>query len=236
MGEEVGTLAEVWRYPVKSMLGERLSSVEVETRGLVGDRLWAVVDDDGKLGSGKSSRRFRKLDGLLELSSSLAAGVSAPRVTWTDGRVLDVGDAELDLALTDLAGRRATVLREGEVEHHDDGPVHLLTTSSLDWFAGLLGHPAPPARFRPNLVVSTPGLDGPAEQGWVGRQVQVGEVLLRVVMPMPRCVMTTMPQAHLPEDKAVLRGLTEHAGADFGVLAEVVRTGTVSEGDVVRLG
>lgn len=232
---EVGTVAEVWRYPVKSMLGERLSEIEVETRGLVGDRLWAVVDEDGKLGSGKSSKRFRRLEGLLDLTATMPPAASAPEVTWTDGRVLRVGDPDLDAALSELAGRRTSVLREGEVEHHDDGPVHLLTTSSLEWFAGLLGHPAPPARFRPNLVVATPGLDGPVEQGWIGREVQVGEVRLRVVMPMPRCVMTTMEQAHLPEDKAVLRGLTEHAGADFGVLAEVVRPGTVYEGDVVRL-
>ncbi len=231
---QVGTLDELWRYPVKSMLGERISRSDIDVRGLAGDRLWAVVDDDGKLGSGKSSKRFRRLEGLLDLSASLPDGASAPEVTWSDGRVLPVG-ADLDAALSDLAGRRASVRREGEVDHHDDGPVHLLTTASLDWLAGLLGHPAPPARFRPNLVVGTGDLRGPVEQDWVGREVRVGEVVLEVVMPMPRCVMTTMAQAHLPEDKAVLRGLTEHAGADFGVLAEVVRPGVVAVGDPVHV-
>ena len=232
---QVGTLDQLWRYPVKSMLGERISRADVDRRGLFGDRLWAVVDDDGKLGSGKSSKRFRRLEGLLDLTAALPEGAAAPEVTWSDGRVLPVGDPDLDAALTDLAGRRASVLREGEVDHHDDGPVHLVTTASLDWLADILGHPAPPARFRPNLVVGTGDLQGPVEQDWVGREVQVGEVVLRVVMPMPRCVMTTMAQARLPEDKAVLRGLTEHAGADFGVLAEVVRPGVVTEGDPVHL-
>lgn len=233
--QPVGIVTEVWRYPVKSMRGERLSRAEVEPRGLVGDRLWAVVDDDGKLGSGKSSRRFRRLEGLLDLSASLPAADAVPWVTWSDGRVRPVGDAGLDDDLTTLAGRRVRVLREEAVEHHDDGPVHLVTSSSLDWLAGVLGHPVPPARFRPNLVVRTPGLEGTVEQSWIGREVMVGEVLLQVVAPMPRCVMTTMAQADLPEDRTVLRGLTEHSGADFGVLAEVVRPGTVAEGDEVRL-
>jgi uncharacterized protein YcbX len=233
--EQVGSLAEVWRYPVKSLLGERISSADVEPRGLAGDRLWAVVDDDGKLGSGKSSSRFRRLEGLLGLSASLPDGADAPVVAWPDGRVGRVGDPALDADLGALAGRRVRVLREGAVQHHDDGPVHLLTTASLDWLAGVLGHRVPAARFRPNLLVSTPGVDGTVEQGWVGREVQVGEVVLRVVMPMPRCVMTTMAQADLPQDRTVLRGLTEHSGADFGVLAEVVRPGRLAEGDEVRL-
>jgi hypothetical protein len=233
--EQVGSVAEVWRYPIKSMLGERISRADVGSRGLSGDRLWAVVDDDGKLGSGKSSKRFRRLEGLLDLTAELPDADGVPRVTWSDGRVRDVGDAALDDDLTALAGRRVRVQREGAVDHHDDGPVHLVTTSSLNWLAGVLGHPAPPARFRPNLVVRTPGLEGTVEQSWVGREVSVGEVLLRVVMPMPRCVMTTMAQAALPEDRTVLRTLTDSAGADFGVLAEVVRPGVVTEGDEVLL-
>lgn len=234
MTQPCGSVAEVWRYPVKSVLGERVLDAEVDARGLLGDRLWAVVDDDGKLGSGKSSTRFRKLEGLLDLAAAVPPGSEVPEITWSDGRRRTVGDAGLDDDLSALAGRRVRVLREGDVDHHDDGPVHLLTTSSLRWLAGLLGHDVPAARFRPNLVVDLDG-DGPVEQTWVGREVQVGEVLLRVVMPMPRCVMTTMAQADLPEDRTVLRTLTEHAAAEFGVLAEVVRPGRVREGDEVAL-
>ena len=49
------TVAELWRYPVKSLLGEQLPEVEVDERGVIGDRLYAVTDRDGKLGSGKTS-------------------------------------------------------------------------------------------------------------------------------------------------------------------------------------
>ena len=63
----VATVVELWRYPVKSLLGAALDEVEVEVRGVVGDRLYAVTDRQGKLGSGKTSRRFRRLEGLFEL-------------------------------------------------------------------------------------------------------------------------------------------------------------------------
>jgi len=66
----VGRVASLHRYPVKSLAGESLAAVEVDARGLAGDRAWAVRDPDGKLGSGKSSRRFRKMDGLLLLSGA----------------------------------------------------------------------------------------------------------------------------------------------------------------------
>ncbi|MCU5780876.1 putative Fe-S protein [Alcanivorax balearicus MACL04] len=55
----MGTVSELWRYPVKSMLGERCEALRMEERGVEGDRLFAVRDTKGKFGSGKSTRRFR---------------------------------------------------------------------------------------------------------------------------------------------------------------------------------
>ena len=59
------TVAALWRYPVKSMLGERCQSLALTARGVEGDRLYAIRDADGKFGSGKSTRRFRRIDGLF---------------------------------------------------------------------------------------------------------------------------------------------------------------------------
>lgn len=235
MTGEVGALTEVHRYPVKSLLGESLSSCEVEPRGLLGDRSWAVRDERGKLGSGKSSRRFTKMQGLLGIRSSLPPGRDVPVVTASGGLALDADDPLLAEELGRLVGRPVDLRPERDVPHHDDGPVHLLTTASLRWLAAALGHEAPVARFRPNLVVDTPGLEGTPEQDWVGREVRVGTVVLRVVQPMPRCVMTTMAQADLDADPDVLRTLTDRADADFGVLLEVVTPGRVAVGDAVAL-
>ncbi|MGE5156296.1 MAG: MOSC N-terminal beta barrel domain-containing protein [Betaproteobacteria bacterium] len=63
---------EIRRYPVKSMPGQILPSVEVGERGLAGDRLWAVRDEDGKLGSGKNTHRFRRSPGLFRFRANAA--------------------------------------------------------------------------------------------------------------------------------------------------------------------
>lgn len=83
MTRTVGTVEDIWRYPVKSLGGERLTSVDVETRGLAGDRQRAVRDADGGFGSGKTTRRFRRMAGLLRLSARDTGGV--PQVCGPDG-------------------------------------------------------------------------------------------------------------------------------------------------------
>ncbi len=106
----VATVVELWRYPVKSLLGEAMDEVEVEERGVVGNRLYAVTDRQGKLGSGKMSRRFRRLDGLFELRARLAG--EQPLVTLPDGRDLATDDPELDAFLSDRYEDELRVTRE----------------------------------------------------------------------------------------------------------------------------
>jgi uncharacterized protein YcbX len=86
-----GRIAAVHRYPVKSLSGEALAEALLDERGLVGDRLWSVRDPDGKFGSGKSNRRFRRMDGLLALTAEHDGDV--PVVTFPDGRRLRPGTA-----------------------------------------------------------------------------------------------------------------------------------------------
>ncbi|MFG2875498.1 MOSC N-terminal beta barrel domain-containing protein [Streptomyces sp. NPDC048337] len=65
----LGTVERIWRYLIKSTGGERLATADVDARGLVGDRLYAVRDAEGRLGSGKNTRRFRRMPGLLRPAS-----------------------------------------------------------------------------------------------------------------------------------------------------------------------
>ena len=224
-------VASLHRYPVKSLVGERLEAADIVDRGLRGDRLWAVVDEDGKLGSGKSSRRFRKMEGLLDLAASYDGDV--PVITFPDGRSLRGEDRTIDDALSAHVGRPVTLAREAEVSHFDDGPVHLVSTGSLRAVGQHLGEPVDPRRFRPNLVVDTADLDGLVEDAWVGHRLQVGEVLLEVMAPMPRCVMVNLPQVGLDATR-VLDAVGEINDANLGVLATVVTPGRVRVGDPVH--
>jgi uncharacterized protein YcbX len=224
-------LASLHRYPVKSLVGERLEVADVVLRGLRGDRLWAVRDEDGKLGSGKSTRRFRRMEGLLDLVASYDGDV--PVVTFPDGRGLRGDDPALDAALSAHVGRPVTLGREGEVSHFDDGPVHLVTTASLRAVGELVGEQVDPRRFRPNLVVDTGDRAGLVEDDWVGRRLQVGDVVLEVVARMPRCVMVNLPQVGL-EATRVLDAVSDLNDTNLGVLATVVTPGRLRVGDEVR--
>ncbi len=97
---EEGLVAELWRFPVKSMLGEALPSLAIDARGVEGDRLYAVCDAEGKLGSGKNTQRMRRMEGLFGFAAARADGATKPQVTTPDGLVLDVGDPHLDEELS----------------------------------------------------------------------------------------------------------------------------------------
>ena len=226
-------LLAIHRYPVKSLLGEDLREVFVNRRGCLGDRLWSVRDADGRFGSGKTTRRFRRMDGLLDLRAGYDGEV--PVVAFPDGRRLRAGTDEADRAVTDHVGRPVTVRREEDVSHFDDGPVHLVTTASLRALARAHGAAVDPRHTRANLVVGWDG-DGFPEHVWPGRRLAIGsEVVLRVRDVMPRCVMLDAAQGDLPSDPGLLRTVTHVAGGALGVVADVDREGVVRVGDDVRL-
>jgi uncharacterized protein YcbX len=225
-------VASLYRYPVKSLTGERLAAVTVQSRGLEGDRLWAVRDADGKLGSGKSTRRFRRMDGLLELRAGYTGDV--PVIAFPDGSRLPATDPRAGTRLSDHVGRPVTLHTEQQVSHFDEGPVHLVTRASLAALGRARGSTVDERRTRANVVVDIGG-EGFPEHGWVGRRVQLGsEVVLRVEDVMPRCVMLTCPQDDLDADPSLLRDLAALTEGALGVVATVERGGSLRVGDPVR--
>lgn len=231
-------LMEIRRFPVKSMLGEVVPAAEIGERGLAGDRLWAVRDPDGKFGSGKNTRRFRRMPGLFGLRAY--AGTPVPVVELPDGRRFAADDDAGHRAVGEVLGRTVTLVAEQAVPHHDEGPVSLLTTASLRALSRLGGPEAEggevrPLRFRANLLIDAAG-DGFPEDDWPGRRVRVGpDVVLRVVRPLTRCVMIDMAQADAGPRNDLLKALAEHHGMTLGVVATVERPGRVTVGDALTL-
>jgi uncharacterized protein YcbX len=227
------TVARLWRYPVKSMLGEACEGLELDARGALGDRAFAVCDVEGKLGSGKSTRRFRKLDGLFGFSA--AAAGDAAEIAFPDGRRRSSDDPGVHAALAEALGVDVRLEREQAVPHHDARAIHIVSTSSLAWLRSLLPDAGiDERRFRPNLVVETGG-SGQVERDWIGRILAIDSVRLKVSEATERCAMVTHAQAELPADQRVLRMLASEAQAEFGVYAEVVTPGRIARGAVVEL-
>ncbi|MFF4389539.1 MOSC domain-containing protein [Streptomyces sp. NPDC001552] len=235
----VGVIERLWRYPIKSTGGEQLDSVDVDERGLVGDRLFAVRDAEGKFGSGKNTRRFRRMDGLLHLRSRYPRSTpepGPPELLDPHGNVV----ADPTAYLRSHLGRDDVELaREGEVSHFDQLPLSVLTTATLDWIRREVpGVPVDERRFRPNVLVRTPPGTPPfVEDEWIGCEAVVGDALrIEFLRSSERCVMTNQAQQELPHSPLVLRAIARAHGNRLDALARIVTPGTARVGDRVVLG
>jgi uncharacterized protein len=229
---------ELWRYPVKSMQGERLPEASVGPLGIDGDRSWALFDLDTHLGL-----TARRVPDLLFAAGRLRADGRA-EVLLPDGSV--TAD---DAVLSDWLGRRVALrpAAGGPVDPRYESPdddeipgatrwhewqgapgafhdiavarVSLITTGTLGRWDR--------RRFRSNVV-----LDGPGEDGLIGSRVRIGGVVLDVGDPIPRCVMVTRPQpGGIERDTSVLKTIHREHGGDLAVGALVHSPGTVRVGD-----
>jgi len=210
------------------MGGEPLASVLLDERGLAGDRWWAVTDDEGRLASGKNSRRFRRRDGVFDYRAATGpAGVTVtgPRGTWT------VGDSALDDELARALGDGCRVAEESGTPHQDAGAVSLVGTASLAWCAERWGLDADPRRLRANLVVETS--EPFVEETWVNREIGVGTARLRLVERVERCRMIDLAQDGLATTSPWLKQLAAERDLSIAVYADVSRPGTVSVGDAI---
>ncbi len=224
----VARIASLHRYPVKSMLGETLSQLDVDERGVTGDRGWSVRTPENKMGSGKSSNRFDAVVGLLDLRAAIDDR-GAVVVNFPDGSVHAVDDPAAAARLSALLGRPLTFAAETDVTHFDDGPVSILGRASVHALADARGEEVDPRRFRANLVIDTDIAFG--EDDWMGRRVRAGTVELEVILPSPRCVMINMASADLAAQPGNLAALARLHDSCLGVIARVVTPGRVATGD-----
>ena len=231
-------VAELWRFPVKSLQGEQLGDAAVDHGGLVGDRAYALFDLD--TGLGLTARRVPE---LLFASAKTVADGERPAIVLPDGSVaLD------DAALSAWLGRRVALRAAAEVdERHYENPLD--AEHDLDWivFDGAPGPFHDSARTRVSLVsTGTLGawdrrrfrsnvlLEGDAEDALVGASITIGDVRLDVVKRVGRCVMTTRAQPDgIERDLDVLKTINRERDGCLAVGALVAQPGTMHVGDAV---
>lgn len=223
-----GVVSGLWVYPVKSMRGQKLDAAELQLRGIAGDRLYAVRDEAGKFGSGKTTRRFARMEGLARWSARISgAGVEVrpPDGDWLDGAG-DVAAARL----TTQVGRPVTVAREAEISHFDAGAIHIVTSADLATLRQFAGATPAAETFRPNLLIETQERSA----DWLGRTLRIGAVELEVAAPTERCLMVNFaPDGGRGPD--FLRPIAQRLDECLGVYASVVRAGRIALGECVTV-
>lgn len=216
------------RYPVKAMGGEDLASAHIDGRGLVGDRWYAVTDEDGHFASGKRTRRFRRRDEVFDYSARTDATgvvVSGPEGEWR------VGEAALNDTLSARMGLPVRVLPETDVPHQDAGSVSLIGTATLAWCADRWGIEADPRRLRVNIVIAT--TEPFIEETWVGGCITLGDVELDVVQRVERCRTIDVAQDGVTARGRWLKPLAAERDMYAAVYADVRTPGVIALGDQV---
>ena len=208
-------VAELWRYPVKSLAGEPLEAVEFRPDGLVGDRLVQVYDARRRVVTARTRPRLLGYRGTLGPDGE-------PRV---DGWPWSSPEAATLIARA--AGPEARLDRFAGEERFDVLPL-LVATDGAIAALGIDGR-----RLRPNVVVC--GIDGLAEREWPGRRLRIGEAIVAVAQLRARCVMTTYDPDTQVQDPGVLRRIVREFGGTMALDCAVVAGGPVRVGDPVVL-
>lgn len=206
-------VAELWRYPVKSMAGEPLREADVGRDGIAGDRVLRVEGERGLVTA-------RAAPALL----GLAATVDERGHPLVEGRPWDGEGAAA--AVREAVGTEARLVDDRAVRF-DESPLLVTTDGAVRAF-GFDGR-----RLRPNLVIA--GAPGLAEREWPGRRLRAGEAVIRVDHLCERCVITTVDPHTLEQDPDVLRSIRDRFDGRIALNCWVEEPGTVRTGDPVEL-
>lgn len=206
-------VAELWRYPVKSLRGESLPEAFLQADGIAGDRLVHAVRPSGRVFTARTHKRMLALQGGLD-----EAGVpTICGLPWDDPKAL-------------LLVRAATE-PDAQLVHYDGvGPQRYdVLPVSVATDGGVAAVGVDRRRFRANVYLR--GVDGLAEREWVGCLLRLGDAVIGVRQVRGRCVMTTYDPDTLEQDIGVLKKIYGALDGKTALDCYVIEPGIVRVGD-----
>jgi len=206
---------EIWRYPVKTMAGERLDRARVGPLGIEGDRVVHVEDSRGQVITSRTHPRF--------LGHRASLGTDGEPLV--DGRLWTSAEVAADVAK--IAGKGAKLVRYEGSERFDVLPLLVATDGAIAAF----GHDG--RRLRPNIVIG--GVEGLAERGWPGNCLKIGAVRIGVQNLRLRCIMTSFDPDTIVQDVSITRGIYRRFGGQLALNCFVLEGGEIAVGDEATL-
>jgi uncharacterized protein YcbX len=208
-------VAELWRYPVKSLAGEQIDSAEIHADGIAGDRRVLVYNEQTR--NLVTSRTHPKLLGLK-------ATINAKGVVLINGHPWN--DPESEQAIIAATGPHARLIEWDGLERFDILPLLVATDGAIQEF----GYDR--RRLRPNIIIG--GVDGLAEREWAGRRMRIGDLVIEFAQLRGRCVMTTYDPDTQEKNPKVLRDIVKKFDGTLALDTEVIQGGRISVGDVAE--
>jgi len=218
-----GTVSHLHRWPLKSAAGEPSEELELDGRGVIGDRTLAVFDEHKGAPRRLTARQAPRL---------LAWRAAGATITAPDGRSFAADDPALASALTSDLGRPVTVHADSAGQQDLPRSVLVTTQATLDAIGEALGSSVELDRFRTNVHVV---LDAPAyaEEQWEGTRLRIGEAELEVLHPCERCVIPTRDPTTTEKWPELLRWLFRERTGSFGINARPLGAARIRLGDAV---
>ncbi len=251
------TVAEINIAPVKSMALAPLTEATLDLGGIVDDRRFYLVSSQGRLLS------RRQVGKLAQLVASWDADTGQLRIAFPDGRILE-GPPELDRpvwtiiwgrrvraralmgdwmpAISEFCGQPALLMMSDlPCQVFDEFPVSVLSRASVEHLSGRMGLTDDEClatdRFRPTLLLD--GCEAHQEDGWMNRTISIGDAVVRILAPDPRCAIVDQDPATGETDAEAVKSILSYRpnamAAYFGVYGIVEKPGTVRIGDEVAL-
>jgi uncharacterized protein YcbX len=208
-------VTEIWRYPVKTMAGEKLQRVGIGPLGIEGDRVVHVEDAQERVITSRSHPRFLGHKGALGLDGT----------PLMDGRPWN--SPEVAAEVVAIVGPGAKLVRYDGAERFDVLPLLVATDGAIAAF----GHDH--RRLRPNIVIG--GVEGLTEREWPGACLRIGRVLIGVQDLRLRCIMTSYDPDTLVQDKEITRGIYRRFEGKLALNCFVIEGGEIAVGDDVQL-
>lgn len=240
MTSEIGRVEAIFRYPVKSMAGERLDVAELGWHGIAGDRRLAVRRTQQR--SGFPWLTASKLPDLLRFTpvrrEDGAQGDLPTHVRTPEGDELAVFGEELSAEIGRRHGAPVEVmhLRDGIF---DEATVSVITTETVGAIGEAAGVAADVRRFRPNILVRLRRPIPFQEDGWPGRVLVFGEPddgpRVSVTLRDVRCAIVNLDPDSARSAPEVLKAVVRTNQNNAGVYGTVIRTGRVTAGQAIHL-
>ena len=206
---------QIWRYPVKSMGGERLNHARIGSLGIEGDRVVHVEDARGHVITARTHHRLLGHHATLNASGEPVVD----GVLWSDPKIRE--------AVVDIVGPGARLVRDESIDRFDVLPLLVATDGAIAAF----GHDG--RRLRPNLVIG--GVEGLAECSWPGQCLRIGDVIIGIQDLRGRCIMTTFDPDSLKQDRQVLTDIARKFGGTLALNCYVIQGGEIRVRDSVAL-
>jgi uncharacterized protein len=232
----VGTVARLFRYPVKSMRGEEISATQTDFHGVLGDRRWAFVQaGDTSYFPWLTARETAQM--LLYRPRYAAEPETRARepalsVEAPDGRIFAVDDPELRAELERLAETPLFLLHSFRAVP-DIAPFSLFNLALAEEIGAQAGSRPDPRRFRANIYMQ-PTAEPISDAALVGRTLAIGPQLRLAVLALDqRCKMITLDPDTAERSPALLHTVVKEFANCAGVHCAVLQPGPLAVGDAI---